>query len=245
MEGVLKEFNLTDNEVKIYLTLLDLGSALAGEITTKTGIHRRNVYDSIERLIKKGLVGYITKNNRKYFKAANPEHFFSLLEQEKETLKQKEKAFKSILPKLLLAKQLAKNKQRVTIFEGKKGLITILEDVIETGQENLVLSTTEIDMIKDYLKIFHKKRIKAKVTDKLILDKKDIKRAKNLAKLPFTEVKLMSKEFDSPMAVNVYANKVGMLILSEDPIGILIEDAQVANSYRKYFTLMWEMAKGV
>ncbi|MBW2981626.1 helix-turn-helix domain-containing protein, partial [Candidatus Woesearchaeota archaeon] len=142
MEGVLKEFNLTDNEVKIYLTLLDLGSALAGEITTKTGIHRRNVYDSVERLIKKGLIGYISKNNRKYFKAANPNHFFSLLEEEKERLEQKEKSFKSILPQLLLSKKLAKNKQRVTIFEGKKGLITILEDVIKTGKENLVFSTT-------------------------------------------------------------------------------------------------------
>jgi len=36
-----------------------------------------------------------------------------------------------------------------------------------------------------------------------------------------------------------------MLILTEDPIGILIEDEQVANSYRKYFKLMWEMAKEV
>jgi sugar-specific transcriptional regulator TrmB len=245
MQGVLKEFNLTDNEIKIYLTLLELGSALAGEITTKTGIHRRNVYDSIERLIKKGLVGYITNNNRKFFKAANPKHFFSLLEKEKETLKQKEKALKSILPQLLLSKKLAKNTQRVAIFEGKKGLITILEDVIKTGQENLVFSTTEIDMIKDYLKIFHKKRVKAKVKDKLILDKKGIKRAKQLSKLKFTEVRLMPREFDSPMAINIYANKVGMLILSEDPIGILIEDEQVANSYRKYFTLMWEMAKEV
>ncbi|MBW2966839.1 hypothetical protein KY342_07080, partial [Candidatus Woesearchaeota archaeon] len=88
-------------------------------------------------------------------------------------------------------------------------------------------------------------RIRAKVTDKLLLDKKDIKRAKQLAKLPYTEVKLMPRVFDSPMAVNIYGNKVGMLILSEEPIGILIEDEQVANSYRKYFTLMWEMAKEV
>ena len=245
MQKVLREFNLTDNEIKIYLTLLELGSALAGEITTKTGIHRRNVYDSIERLIKKGLVGYITKNNRKYFKAAEPKHFFSLLEQERELLRQKEKSFKSILPRLLLSQKLAKNKQRVTIFEGKKGLITILEDVIKTGEENLVFSTTEIDMIRNYLKIFHKKRVKAKVTDKIILDEKDTKRAKRLAKLPCTEITLMPREFDSPMAVNIYGNKVGMLILSEDPIGILIEDEQVANSYRKYFKLMWEMAKGV
>jgi sugar-specific transcriptional regulator TrmB len=245
MQRVLKEFNLTDNEVKIYLTLLDLGSALAGEITTKTGIHRRNVYDSVERLIKKGLVGYISKNNRKYFKAADPKHFYSLLEQEKESLKQKEKSLKSILPKLLLSQKLSKNKQRVTIFEGKKGVITILEDIIKTGKENLVFSTTETHVIRNYLKLFHKKRIKAKVADKLILDKKEIKRAKQLAKLKYTEARVISKEFDSPMAVNIYANKVGMVILTEDPIGILIEDEQVANSYRKYFKLLWEMAEEV
>ena len=68
-EEILEEFGLTKNEVKIYLTLLKMGRALAGEITEKSGIHRRNVYDSIERLMKKGLVSFIIQNNRKYFRA--------------------------------------------------------------------------------------------------------------------------------------------------------------------------------
>ena len=132
---VLERFDLTKNETRVYISLLELGSAPAGKITEKTGIHRRNVYDSIERLVKKGLVGYVTKNNRKYFKAANPKHFFYLLEKEKEETQRKEKEFRKILPKLILAQGLAKEKQKVTIFEGKKGLITILEDVIKTGKE--------------------------------------------------------------------------------------------------------------
>lgn len=245
MEKILKEFNLTNSEIKIYLTLLKSGSTLAGGITTKTGLHRRNVYDSIERLIKKGLVGYIIKDNKKYFKATDPEHFLHLLEEEQEALKQKEEDLREILPKLLVLKKLTKNNQRVTIFEGKKGLITILEDVIKMGGQNLVLSTTKIHLIKDYLKWFHKKRVKAKVVDKLILNKKDINRAKQLAKLPYTQVRIMSKEFDSPLALNIYADKVGILILSENPIAILIEDKEVYESFKKYFKLLWDMAQRV
>jgi len=61
----LNEIGLTENESKIYLALIDLGPSLAGQISRKTGLHRRTVYDSIEMLIKKGLVGYIKNNNRK------------------------------------------------------------------------------------------------------------------------------------------------------------------------------------
>ena len=61
MEDMLKEIGLTDNEIKIYLALVDNGSLLAGRISRLTGIHRRSVYDVTSMLIKKGLVGYILK----------------------------------------------------------------------------------------------------------------------------------------------------------------------------------------
>jgi sugar-specific transcriptional regulator TrmB len=61
----LEEAGLTPIEVRIYLVLLEKGSIRAGEITRHTGIHRRNVYDAIERLVQKGLVSYIKTNNRR------------------------------------------------------------------------------------------------------------------------------------------------------------------------------------
>ncbi len=245
MEDLLKKFNLTNNETKIYLKLLELGSATAGQITAKTGVHRRNVYDSIERLIKKGLVGYIAQNNKKQFKATSPKHFFYLLELERETLTRKEKAFKEILPRLMLLQGLSPSKQRVAVFEGKEGMITILEDVLKTKKENLVYSTTKIRFINEYLKWFHKKRVKAKIVDKLILNQKETKRARYLAGLPYTEVKVIRSEFNTPLAINVYGNKVGMLIFSDYPISILIEDKQVADSFRKYFKLLWSISEKV
>lgn len=242
---ILREFNLTDNEIKIYLELLKLGSALAGKLTNETGIHRRNVYDSLERLIKKGLVGYINKNNIKYFKATDPKHFYYLIEKEREVLEKREKSLKKFMPQLLLHQNLTTNTQRVTVFEGQKGLIGILEDVIKTGKQNLVFSTSDIHHINHYLKIFHKKRIKAKIKDKIILNKSKIQRAKKLSKLPYTEVRIMEREFDSPLAINVYANKVGMLLFTETPLAILIEDNEIANSFKKYFKLLWNGAQKV
>ena len=68
----LRDAGLTENESKVYLALLDFGPSLAGIISRKTGLHRRTVYDTTEMLIKKGLIGYILKNNRRLFEAASP-----------------------------------------------------------------------------------------------------------------------------------------------------------------------------
>ena len=76
---ILGEMGLTQMEIKVYLALLELGPSLAGRISRKTGIHRRNVYDITERLIKKGMIGYIVKNNRRFFEAVNPEKFLDLM----------------------------------------------------------------------------------------------------------------------------------------------------------------------
>ena len=104
MEKQLQQIGLTENETKIFLTLLDLGSSLAGIISRKSGIHRRSVYDAIDRLIEKGLIGYIVKNNRKYFEAVNPSILLNLL-------KEKEESIKEILPQLESKFNLTKEKQ--------------------------------------------------------------------------------------------------------------------------------------
>ena len=77
----LKAAGLTDNESKVYLALIDLGPSLAGQISRKTGLHRRTVYDVTEMLIKKGLIGYILKNNRKLFQAVDPKRLLEIIEE--------------------------------------------------------------------------------------------------------------------------------------------------------------------
>ena len=63
----LLKIGLTGIEADIYLALLTLGPSLVSKIVEKTGINRTNIYDRLKRLIDKGLVSYVIKNNRKHF----------------------------------------------------------------------------------------------------------------------------------------------------------------------------------
>ena len=124
----LKDLGLTGNEAKLYKALLELGPSLAGAISRKSGLHRRTVYDTTEMLIKKGLVGYILKNNRRLFQASNPEKFLDIL-------KEKESQVSDILPEMMGFYSKTKEKEETNFYKGKEGLKTVFEDQIEIVKE--------------------------------------------------------------------------------------------------------------
>ena len=48
---ILARIGLTQNEIKIYLRLLEMGSVPAGRLIKGVGLHRTVVYDTLERLL--------------------------------------------------------------------------------------------------------------------------------------------------------------------------------------------------
>src|SRR3989344_2330280 len=105
---------LTEKESEVYLALLSLGSSSAGQIIQKTGLHRAVVYDLLERLIEKGLVGYVIKGRKKYYESTNPQRLLDIL-------KEKESKLKSILPNLIELCQF-KDHLDIKIYKGKEGI---------------------------------------------------------------------------------------------------------------------------
>ena len=67
-ESILLKIGLTGNESKIYMILLEMGEAIASDLAKKTDISRPHVYDSINRLMEKGLCSYVIKNNKNTLK---------------------------------------------------------------------------------------------------------------------------------------------------------------------------------
>ena len=54
----LQNIGLTKNEITVYLTLLELGTTTTGPLTYKSGLHNSRVYESLNKLIEKGLASY-------------------------------------------------------------------------------------------------------------------------------------------------------------------------------------------
>lgn len=235
MEKQLQELGLTNNEIKIYLALIELGSLIAGKISRKTGIHRRTVYDAMERLIEKGLVSYIVKNNRKYFEAVNPQRLLTLVEEKKE-------AIKEILPKLEQQFNFKKEKQETLFFKGKLGVKSAFEDQIEESKEILIYGASPLayKILRFYFPHYDRRRIEKKIKVKLIFDSSSRDKIK---KIPLAEIRYLPKDYASPTATNIYGNKVMIVLWSEDPIAILIHQKEIADSYRKYFNILWNAAK--
>ncbi len=235
MEEMLKEFGLTKLESKVYMTLLDLGPSLASIITRRSGIHRRSVYDALERLMQKGLVGYITTNNKKYFEVSDPERLIELM-------KEREDKIKDIMPKLKEKYERTIQKSETLFFRGKNGLKTVFEDQIATKKEILVLGASSLayDILKYYFHWFDKRRVEKKIKVKLLYNES----ARNKIKVKLAEIKYLPQEFSNPTAINIYGDRVAIVHWSkENPFVILIKDQEIAESYRNYFNALWTIAK--
>lgn len=235
MEKQLQQLGLSKNESKIYLALVENGSLLAGAISRKTGIHRRSVYDSVERLIEKGLVSYILKNNKKYFEAVNPTKLLSLLDEKRNIISE-------LLPVLESQFNSKKEKQETLFFRGKQALKSIFEDQLKEGKEIFILgaSANAYDVLKYYFKFYDLQRQRRGINAKIIFD---FSARGKIKKIPNAEIRYLPKDFSSPAATNIYGDKVAIILWSENPIAILIHQKEIADSYRNYFNLLWKSAR--
>ena len=237
MKEQLKEIGLTENESKIYISLLELGPTNAGLISRKSGLHRRVVYDTIEMLIQKGLVGYIIKNNVKLFQASNPKRILEIIEERKNSIEE-------IMPNMAEMYLMTHEKEETNFYKGKNGLKTVMEDQLDNSKKSkeiLIIGGSPIayEILQFYFKWFDKRRVENKIKVKVIFNKTDKK-----LNIPYSEIKFLPDKYSSPLAVNVYGDKAALILWSkENPLAIVIKNKEISNGYRKYFELMWRVAK--
>jgi HTH-type transcriptional regulator, sugar sensing transcriptional regulator len=227
----LKEIGITENESKVYLALVDLGPSLAGAISGKTGMHRRSVYDAAEMLIKKGLVCYILKNNRKVFQASNPQRILEVLDEKKDML--------DPLIKILKEKYIkTKEKEETNFYKGKEGLKAVFEDQLES-KEVLILGATvkAYEVLQFYFKWYDKTRKKRKIKARILAQDRSIK------KIPLAEIKYLPEKYSNPVSVNIYGDKTAIILWASEPLAIVIKNKEITDGYKNYFELLWKIAK--
>jgi len=234
---ILQDIGLTETEVKVYIALLELGSALAGEITKKSEVNRTNVYDAIERLIEKGLVTYVISANRKVFEPIGPDRLI-------EILKQKQDELDSIIPELKLRFNSSKVKEEATIFKGKKGIKSIFDDILKDRNDLFAYGAQSkfTEMFPAYQKYWHKERAKLKVKIKMIYNKK-VKKIKQKSNYKLFSMKFLPEHYDFPSTILIYGNKVVTIVWSDLPFGFMIKSKDVAKSNMNFFDILWKVAE--
>lgn len=233
----LEQVGLTKNQSLVYLSLLRLGSTTAKEIIKESGLHSSRVYDSLEKLQELGLVSFVVKDFKKYFQAAKPEKLLEYLNEKKEVVNQ-------ILPELKKLEGMKKEEINASVYKGKEGLKTIHSEMLKEGKDVYLIGAKGIifSQLQYFMPNFERERTKKKIKFVLIYDKKEVKKyEEQVVKRKFFEGKVLPKGFDSKTVVNIFGNKVAIVLWKEKyPTGFMIENKDVADSFRKWFRFIYK-----
>ena len=235
---ILEDLGFTNAEIKVYLALLELGLSTAGPIIEKSGLQSSVVHMTLNKLVTKGFVSFIKEGQRNHYQATDPKHI-------SEYIDEKKAQFEKILPELLGKQQLAKEKSEVTTFRGKKGIRELLYSLLEAeGTEHHTIgSAKESLMMGDAFWLsYHKKRAEKGIKAKLIFNE-SLKKWTDINKYPEAEYQFTSTGFEPLTETIIRNDKIGIIIWTEIPLGILIHNKVAAKSYDKFFEILWSQSK--
>ncbi len=234
LQQSLKTIGFSEGESKIYLALLKLGSSPVAKITKEVKIHRTNVYDFLEKLLTKGLVNYVIRGGVKYYKATHPNKL-------QDYIKEKENIVTTILPNLTKLSEFFKDELTVEVYEGVEGVKTLLKDVLREGKDHVIMGIDETmfkEKLGPFMDWYFKEEKKGGFKER-ILTRDDVKFVYDYDTAIY---RYLPKESFNPTPSYVWGNNVGILIWQPFTV-IRIKNAALADSYTKYFEILWRQAK--
>ncbi len=241
-QEILEELGLSQNEAKIYEGLIEIGQASVPEISLKIGVHKRNVYDIIPKLLKRGLIYQIADSKENTYAPVAPNKLSDLV-WEKET------KLNSILPGLNRQFKKAATEEAVYIYKGVEGFKNYLRDILATGEDVFFIGAKggwfDADLqifIKKFLKQAREKKIKYHH----IFDAEVKTLAPDLLKALGQPYRFLPPEYSTTGAIDIFGDHIvtfsGLTLknITEDATLVVIQNKELADCYRTWFRFIWD-----
>lgn len=236
---LLENIGLTKGEASVYLALTKIGPSTAGPLVKESKVAYSNIYDVLDRLIKKGLVSFILKSKTKYFQAVNPKELQTYLEKKEEKIKEQKKDLNNIIPQLIELQNTSTN-QEAEIFQGIKGLKAAYEKLLTRCSKSTV----------DYFFYAHEDEY-AEQSDRFYFSIQNLlkkfkgkgisnvkyKNTPYIKQAKYINIKFVN--FPIPANIDIVKDKVLIISWKKPIIGVLIKSEGVAESLRNYHKTIW------
>ena len=147
ISNYLKELNFSDNEIKVYLSLAELGEAKASQIAKLANTPRTTAISILEKLTEEN---YITANIHKGIKTywiESPTVLLDSLNNKIETAKK----LSSLLPDIY---RLSGHFPSAKIFDTNKGIRNIIEKNLNSLKKGDIIYTIDTPAEGNYSKVF-------------------------------------------------------------------------------------------
>ena len=229
---------LSEKESTVYLSLLEAGESKVQEIARRTRLLRQTVYVVLESLKEKGIVSHCIKSGIRHFRAAGPRKLEHIMEE-------RHSMITSVIPELERLSGLAGRRPSVETYEGREGLKTILNGMFTGNPKEIMVfgaqGRFEDEFNKLYVSWQRKRAAKGIILRIIYTEEMRKRRVRN--RLELSRMRFIPEKYNFPSTTILYADKVAIILWSGDPLAILIEGREIAESYRSYFRLHWSAAR--
>ncbi|MFH1447878.1 MAG: helix-turn-helix domain-containing protein [Candidatus Micrarchaeota archaeon] len=133
--------------------------------------------------------------------------------------------------------------QETKTYRGLEGLASLLNDTLNYKEVMFIGGGGYFydRLSRSYVKGYYEKAVKNGLRWRNIAIPKI--RGHPVTKFPFAKTRYLSKPLRGPNVVWIWGNKVANVIWSKKPIAFLVENKEIANSYSKYFEMLWKTAE--
>ncbi|MCK5415889.1 hypothetical protein KAI92_00510 [Candidatus Parcubacteria bacterium] len=244
MNKELKLLGLTNNEIIVYNTLLEIGENTVGPIIAKTKMHRQVAYDALAGLEMRNMIIKSTKNSRNNFRVANPDNIL-------DNLKYQEKVARKVAKEVKAKLKGQKKGQEIRIYEGEKPYRELLVKVDENMPDNgeiLVLAGSVVSEWMNVMKTskslekIDKIRKRKNIKIRILYDESLREEVENISR-PIFEYRFISQNQASPVTFEVYTSFVILSSFGSEVFAIEIKNKDFQVAYKNYFEMLWKNAK--
>jgi sugar-specific transcriptional regulator TrmB len=243
MEDVLEKAGLTAKEAKLYRLLLQQGKATAAQLAEMSGEKRTNVYALLEGLELQELVTVDRTKAVKQFVLTDPMNLQKLIQAQQTILGQAAQGLQNLLPQLRSQYSLVSNKPGVVHMSGVEGLYRLLDDMVNSTTEVLLIASNNADVeaIKGFKPRLLERKKKGVSTRAIAHDfERDMRREmyaergmelRFLGELPYTG------------EVVIYENNVVFTVYEPMIITTVVTNEHIAATMRVMFENLWAQAQ--
>ena len=250
----LEELGLSKLEALTYLSALDLGQGNISELAENAGIERTAIYYHIDRLLEMGLLQSVESGKRTLYLPADPQVL-------KDLLKHKTDQLSAIFPKIDHQYSIATSRSITEYYHGRDEVTKYYDRMYEllaklSPPDNViyVLGVSYHKVSTQHEVFMHYKRPNHQIdiVTKCILPRsqKSPDPAENLKdpyiierfNMPAAELKYISDKYAYPAPLVIINDIVCLIDFSKYYFSI-IENANIATTWRMFFDFIWANLK--
>lgn len=234
--SILKQLGFADQEVDIYLSLLQLGGSQASAVARDIGIKRTTVYHTLKQMAEKGFVTVYFRKNKRFYYAQKPNRLAALYSKKLDNLY-------AVLPQLQAIEKKAITQTGLrfleTLGELKEFYTSILDEYRDSEYCIIGSASGWENLDNEWFQQFRHNRARNSIRTRILLTHESHGISPEDSEL-LRAVRFLPEKYVFGSTIDIFEDKVMVVSPELSSLAVVIEMPVMTDVFRAVFEMLWE-----